>query len=282
MRKFNILIPTDFSEQAEFAFLLVQKLAQKLVADIHFLHIMDVPDTVFLDTGGKIQTCGEIDARTLEQRKAIIDRKLEQLKDLYGESVHTHLRLGHLTDGILAFAREKEMDLIAMGTKGSWGWKERFSGSETQQIARKSDIPVLSLKCDRSDLDFQNILLVHDFRDQQVSDFTLLKAIQAGFGTTLHLLHIAREGSPNEVDDLQNQMAEYARLHGLENFHLHVLPDRDVEAGVLHFTQQHDMDLICIGTHGRSGWQHIFRSSATEKLLNHVFKPILSFRLQGS
>lgn len=282
MEKIKVLIPTDFSEQAEFAFLLVKKLANKLGAEIHFLHIMDVPDTVSLDEDGNIQTCGDIDAHTLNQRKAIIDRQLLNLRNLYGLEIQTHLRLGRLTEGILAFANEFHFDLIAMGTKGSSGWKEFFSGTETQQIARKTEIPLLSLKCDRSDLDFKHILLVHDFKDQQVSDFKLLKAIQKGFGTTIHLLHIAGDLSSRDQQDWNDSMDFYAKAHGLKNYEKHILVDRDVEAGVIHFNQQHEMDLICIGTHGRSGWSHIFRSSATENLLNHMFKPILSFRLKES
>jgi len=36
------------------------------------------------------------------------------------------------------------------------------------------------------------------------------------------------------------------------------------------------MDLIFIGTHGKPGLWH---QSATEKLINHLFKPIISFRI---
>ena len=50
MEALRILIPTDFSVQAEFAFLMVKKLAEKLHVSIHFVHVLAVPDTVFLDS----------------------------------------------------------------------------------------------------------------------------------------------------------------------------------------------------------------------------------------
>ena len=49
MRKLKVLIPTDFSVQAEYAYLMVKKLEEKLPIEVHFLHIMNVPDTVSMD-----------------------------------------------------------------------------------------------------------------------------------------------------------------------------------------------------------------------------------------
>ena len=38
MEKLKILIPTDFSVQAEYAYLMVKKLEEKAPIDIHFVH----------------------------------------------------------------------------------------------------------------------------------------------------------------------------------------------------------------------------------------------------
>ena len=145
METLKILIPTDFSVQAEFAYLMVQRLEEKTAIDIHFLHVLNVPDTVTLDPSGNIQTCGEIDVNFVTQQKGIAERKLANLKVLYGDHIHTHLVLGKTTDAILTFTESNHFDLIVMGTKGSSGLKEKLSGSETQVIARKSKTPLLSL-----------------------------------------------------------------------------------------------------------------------------------------
>lgn len=49
----KVLIPTDFSVQAEFAYLMVKKLAEKVPVEIHFLHVLNTPDTVTLDANEK-------------------------------------------------------------------------------------------------------------------------------------------------------------------------------------------------------------------------------------
>jgi hypothetical protein len=76
MERLKILIPTDFSVQAEFAYLMVKKLEEKTSINIHFLHVLNVPDTVSMDSRGDIQTCGEIDVNFVVKQKEIAEIKL--------------------------------------------------------------------------------------------------------------------------------------------------------------------------------------------------------------
>ncbi len=276
MEKIKILIPTDFSVQAEFAYLMVKKLEEKTPVDIHFLHVMNVPDTVTMDGNGNIQTCGEIDVKYVVKQKEIAERKLTNLKTLYGNDINSHFVLGKVTDGILNFAEANHFDLIVMGTKGAWGLKEKLSGSETQIIARKSKIPVLSLMCDRSDLSIQNILLVHNFNHPVKEDLQLMQKLIKAFNTKFHLLQITSGNVDAEIATAEANMKIFAELNNITNYECHLINDKDVEKGVVHFNQMNNMDIVCIGTHGKAG---LFHHSATEKLINHLFKPIISFHL---
>ena len=141
----KVLIPTDFSVQAEYAYIMTQKLAEKVHIETHFIHVLEMPDTVTMDDRGLISTCGEIDVAFVHTQKSIADRKLQQLKTLYGEHIHVHLVLGKVTRDTMRFAREHQFDLILMGTKGAWGLKEMLSGSEAQTIARRSKIAGLKV-----------------------------------------------------------------------------------------------------------------------------------------
>jgi len=278
MDSLKILIPTDFSVQAEFAYLMVKKLEEKTSIEIHFLHVMNVPDTVSMDTNGNIQTCGEIDINYVLSQKEIAERKLADLKTLYGNHINTHLKLGKLTDTILDFSETNQFDLIVMGTKGAWGLKEKLSGTETQMIARKSKLPLLSLMCDRSDLQIRNILLVHNFNNPLKEELSLMHKLTKAFDTKIHLLQITSGKTEAENTGIETNMKNFAELNNLVNFECHIINDKDVENGVIHFNQQINMDIICIGTHGKGG---IFHHSSTEKLINHLFKPIISFHLNN-
>lgn len=278
MEQIKILIPTDFSVQAEYAYLMVKKLAEKIPVNIHFLHVMNVPDTVYLDTDDKIKTCGEIDIRYVEKQKEIAERKLNDLKLQYGNSLETHLELGKTTAKILEFSKAGQYDLIVMGTKGAYGIKEKFSGSETQIIARKTRIPLLSLMCDRSDLQINNILFVHNFDQPQKENLQLLQKLFNSFGTRIHFLQIVTIENNHEFDRVKQNMQKFAELNDIKNFDCHIMQGKDVENGVVHFSQKLNMDMVCIGTHGKGS---IFHHSVTEKLINHLFKPIISFHLNN-
>jgi len=278
METLKIIIPTDFSVQAEFAYLMVQRLEEKTAIDIHFLHVLNVPDTVTLDLAGNIQTCGEIDVNYVTKQKDIAERKLENLKVLYGDHINTHLVLGKTTDSILRFTESNQFDLIVMGTKGASGLKEKLSGSETQIIARKSKTPLLSLMCDRSDLQIRNILLVHNFSQPVKENMVLMQKLIKAFDPKMHLLQITSGNVDAEKVKVEAQMTQFAELNGISNYQCHLINDKDVENGVIHFNQMINMDIVCIGTHGKSG---LFHQSATEKLINHLFKPIISFHLNN-
>ncbi len=279
MESLKILIPTDFTVQAEFAYLMVKRLEEKASIEIHFLHVLPVPDTVTMDANGTIQTCGEIDANYVVKQKEIAERKLANLKTLYGNEIQTHLVLGKITDAIVDFSDRNHYDLIVMGTKGSWGLKEKLSGSETQIIARKSKTPLLSLMCDRSDLKIEHILLVNDFSSPVQEDLKLMHTLIKAFDTKLHLLQITSGNVETDRPSVETNMKKFAALNGIVNYECHLINDKDVENGVIHFNQMNNMDIICIGTHGKGG---IFHQSATEKLINHLFKPIISFHLNNN
>jgi nucleotide-binding universal stress UspA family protein len=276
MDRLKVLIPTDFSVQAEYAYLLVKRLEEKLPMEVHFLHILNVPDTVSMDENGNIQTCGEIDVKYVEKQRDIAVRQMLALQNQYGPEIKTHIRMGKTTDGILDFSEKEKVDLIVMGTKGAWGIKEKLSGTETQMIARKSRIPLLSMMCDRSDLKIENVLLVHDFQKPEVLDLKLLKMLTQAFGCRLHLLQISTGKSLAQKEEFEVNAKNFAEMNGISNYESHLVSDIDVENGVIHFNQMMNMDIICIGTHGKSRLLH---QSATEKLINHLFKPIISFHI---
>jgi len=278
MESLKVLIPTDFSVQAEYAYLMVKKLEEKIPVEIHFIHVLGVPDTVTMDKNGNIQTCGEISVDYVVSQKTIAERKLNNLKTLYGVDIQSHLELGKLTEKIVSYSQENHFDLIVMGTKGSWGLKEKLSGSETQMIARQSTVPLLSLMCDRSDLIIENVLLVHDFSNPKNENLALLHKLIKSFNTKVHLLQISKDTSDTNKTIVFAKMDEFAATNSISNFEKHVLNDTDVENGVIHFNQMQEMDIICIGTHGKGG---LFHQSATEKLINHLFKPIISYHLKS-
>lgn len=278
MNTLKVLIPTDFSVQAEFAYLMVQNLASSLQMEVHFLHVLSSPESVVLTDFGEFVTAEEFDISYLYTQKKIAERKLDELHQIAGREIHTHLRAGKLQNVLHHFAEDNHMDLIVMGTKGSWGVKEVLSGSETQTAARKSKIPILSLMCDRTDLKIKDILFIHDFNNVEQVKLPLLKVFAEVFQANIHFLHICTNPQEN-MQKIESKMNDVALFNDMKHVTHHIHPDQHIESGIVHFNQKKNMDLIFIGTHGKAG---IFHESITAKLINHLFKPIVSFQINHS
>jgi DNA relaxase NicK len=103
------------------------------------------------------------------------------------------------------------------------------------------------------------------------------KLIKA-FNTKVHFLQITSAKVESEKGMVEADMKNFAKLNGIDNYQCHLINDKDVENGVVHYNQMNNMDIICIGTHGKGS---LFHQSATEKLINHLFKPIISFHLNN-
>lgn len=268
----RILIPTDFSVLPEYAWILIQRMMKEKQHEVTFLHVMQLPDTVSLDEIGNWQTCGEIDINYLDTQKLMIQKKLAAIVDQHSGSVSADWVVGKLTDSICSYADNGNFDLIAMGTSGAFGVSQWLSGSNTQMVSRKSKIPVLSLMCDRSDWELQNVLFVQDFSRPFEDDLHWLEKLADAERSTMHFLHVMHSAENRDV--IERNMREYTMKMGWHSAKFHVIQDSHTEDGVIHFNQMNDMDLVVISN---SGKKNIFGHTDAEKLINHMFKPLITF-----
>ena len=138
----NILVPTDFSANADRALDFAVKIAQKLNAKIIIVHACDLLELTFKD---RVELKKEYNQNIIKEAK----EKLLLYKDNIMKSenimIQTKLYEGTITETILYAAKEQKADLIIMGTLGSTGLKEKILGSQTSAVIGKSAIPVLAV-----------------------------------------------------------------------------------------------------------------------------------------
>ncbi len=266
--------------QSEFAGLMARRLRNWLDLEIHFIHIIHLPNHVTVDPQGEIHTDGEFDPKDFIRMRDMTQKRLEKLKEEFGDS-ETHIAYGGMKETVTKFAHDHRFDMILMGTKGSYGIKEKLTGSETQHVVRRSIVPVLSVMCDRSELNIENILLVHDFAAEEEQDLKILKLLLAATGAKLHLLYVSKKDSDAYADQMRKNMEAFVTAFGYANTEIHIIKDHNVVHGITHFNQMLDMDVVCIGTHGRKGIQQLFYSSPVEKLVNHLYKPLITYHLES-
>lgn len=270
------LIPTNFSVYADFALELAKHMGKKMPMEWHVVYVEKAPDDSMIDEQRVIsKACA--DAGSVE-----LEGKVEQLKkwsqDLPG-TVIPYVGYGDVLNQLQAYIRKFNIDLVVMGTPGAFGAKNLFQGSLAEKVMRVAPTPVLSVKCDRSDLDFSNIILAGDFVNPVEQNLDVLKAIQAVYSSEIHLLNVITKKSFQTTRTLRKNMREFATINGLDNVHYHTYADASIEEGVAHFADDENIDLITIGTHGYTGIQFLLKGGTSEGIVNHLYKPVLTFKI---
>ena len=127
----KILIPTDFSDHAEYALKVAAQIARENDGEIVLLHMLELPHQGS-DAVGSGKELPEI---MLFKNAAI--RKLEDLMDedyLDGLKVSEVIQFDLAFEGVLKVSKKNDVDLIVMGSHGASGYKEMFIGSNIKSI----------------------------------------------------------------------------------------------------------------------------------------------------
>lgn len=142
----RILAPTDFSEPSYEALDLAVELAQHFGAELHLLHVVPPLHVV------PVPVNVEIPLYELEMREAA-ERSMQELVEqrIPNElTVFSSVVWGDPADEIIAYQKEKAVDLIVIATHGRGGWKRFVFGSVTEKVVRHPTCPVLTVNAPES------------------------------------------------------------------------------------------------------------------------------------
>lgn len=143
----NILVPTDFSAQAEQALDYACTLASKLGATVHLVSVIGIPAMGVPELGAAM-AASVIDDMVKDNQKgldALADSR--RAKATIGQVL---LRTGDARDVIPNVAEEIGADLIVMGTHGRRGLSRALLGSVAEYVVRTSHVPVLTVRTRKS------------------------------------------------------------------------------------------------------------------------------------
>ena len=271
----KILVPTDFSDQAENALKIAAKMAAKNEGEIYLLHSTEIP--LHLANTGDSSSLPE----AVYFIKLAEKRFTELLKKPYLQNISIQETIGHgeIYDDISEVVRTNAIDLIIMGSHGSSGFKEMFIGSNTEKVVRTSEIPVLVIKNDHEHFEVRDFVFATDFSEECRKPFIQALKFAKAMGSHLHLLLINTPSGFKTTAEAREIMETFIRGTGAENYTLNIYNDISVEKGILNFTKEINAQLIGMSTHGRKGLSHFFNGSISEDMVNHANMPVITFKI---
>lgn len=276
----KILVPTDFSDQAENALKVAAQLARKFDSEIYLLHMLELPlQLIDPVQGSNTHNLPEsiFFMKLAHQRFAKLMAK-PYLKDIkIKETVLFHQAF----EGIKEVSEERKCDLIVMGSHGASGFKEMFIGSNTEKVVRSSTIPVLVIKKDQPDFKIEDFVFATDADEANRHTLNNAAEIAKKLSANLHLLFINTPNNFITSKEAYEMLERFTTGSDVDvaKVKMHVYNDTSVEKGILNFARNMNAGLIGISTHGRKGIAHFFNGSVSEDLVNHAQRPVVTFRI---
>jgi len=296
----RILLARDFSDISDQALRYAVDLAQRFGATLHLLYAEVLHKDPF---GAETAGSGEaLDAQIRERLAQDADKT--PLADRYPglDMVIDVRRDVAAAPAILQYAHDEDVDLIAMGTHGRRGVRRLLLGSVAEEVVRRADRPVLTVRRDGDDGQLpaiERILVPIDFSDYAEDALRQATELARLYDAQLDLLHVIEEnlhpafyvGGVQSIYDVQPDIEEKVRERLQETWQdvevgteiaaeMHV-SDGQAAREIMRFAKNRQIDLVVMSTHGRTGLEHFLMGSVAEKVVRHAAVPVVTVKAFG-
>lgn len=270
----SVLLATDLSVRCDRALDRAAQLAsewQAMLVGVNVLETAQAPDLVL----------GWVGAQDDTDLARFAEQQLQD--DLSGLDVRVRLRIerGEPVQAIVKAARETGSGLVVTGVASNELWGRLLLGSTVESLTRQLPQPLLVVR-QRPRGRYERILIATDFSD---SSRHALHAAARYFPDRELVLYHATEAPMS--DRLERVIDGETRRHIEEGDYAAFLAASDlpedlrrrtriiIEQGSLgvslsRYVREHGVDLVVMGTHGRSGLMNVLLGSAASELLQWI------------
>lgn len=305
----NILLTTDFSEDARAAYPAAVALARAKDATIHLVNVVEpLPPFYYMGLEG---TGGELPEGTLYDEGRELLEKEARHAGLQGVRVKSHLLFdGTPHDALARFAKRENIDLIVTATHGRTGLGHLLLGSFAERLVRLAPVPVLTIRPlakgaesapspEEEAWSPRRVVVPFDFSENARAVFPVVQWLAREHGTSFRFVHVHPAEHPfyylfpsqtyaEAVKKAAENAPEKAKTHFDE---VHSAELEGVEAEfesrsgdaadeIAKAAREWEADLILVATHGWTGLKHFVIGSVAEKVLRAAPCPVLTVRPQ--
>jgi len=273
----KILVPVDFSVPSSWGFYYAYDLAASIGAELVVLH-MYMPYTEPVYSVTKLQAmAAERYDDILAHLKAATQRPVG--------SNESDVKVSYVIDyheksDIAAYVNDKDhkVDLVVMGTHGAGNAVGKVWGSNTSNVIKNANCPVLAVPVGAEFGATQNMAYATDFDSKDIETIAQLAVVAAATNSKLHCVHInlfsnkaVTEADKNFEETLKEKFA------GLD-VSFTSWSANNVEDGLEIFCRVNNIDILAMLTHDKSTWNKLFgEKSVTKSMALRSNLPLLAF-----
>ena len=294
----SVVVATDLSATSVVAQGWAVEFAASHRARLHLVHAVHLAGwaTDYLEIDASIPAGIEETCRDNLQELA----QNIQRSDL---EVDWDLLTGNPSDAVVDFAAREQVGLIVVGTRGHRSLDSLFLGSTARRIVQRATCPVLSVHPADAlpKRPIQRILVATDFSPEAEIALQSAAGLLQSDDAEIILLHsylvpydlLPADGFVSAATGLEQwKTAQIDVEHRLASCTLALsesspaISTRGIEGYppdiIVEQAKTLDVDLIAMGTHGRTGLSHAILGSIAEKVIQRAPCPVLTVRCNST
>lgn len=212
----KILVPTDFSENAQLAYRHAQEIAHRVGAKVDFIHIIPTL-TYFHKSLSSMQAPLDVDEELYPTAQKEAVHQMEKAMDDYiseetkGEVICKIERKP--STAIAEFAQQNNYDLIVMPTKGHHK-SSLMRGSTTNKIVRHSSVPVFTVDEGLHAEGLKEIMIPTDGSELSFTALPMALTLASIYDANITLYHVQElYGSPLDSDSRDPKKSDKQNIY---------------------------------------------------------------------
>lgn len=280
--KDNILITTDFNEKSlETNLKYTRFLTKKFGSAVTLLHVVE-------EAGFFSKLFGESCDEAVELLKEKFVFLAEDIEKSYDFKVEPVIKYGRVTKEILNYSKERNFDLIIVGTSNT-GDREQNIGANTHRLIRIAECPVLTLHNDIEPKDIKNILLPIELFLSSRQKVKNAVEWAKSFGSKITIISAALEDDDgdarNKIKLISNNTKRFIVKQGIECdlIILDGIKDRNAFAfAVTNYGNDSINKIDMLMVMGKDENAGLFMSSTTQVIISTSKVPVLCVPIRKS
>ena len=274
----NILLPTDFSENSWNAIKYAISLFKETACNFYLLHVTLISYSSGSGDYPLVATQGIIENTLLKQAKTAIKKQLKKCELLTKNPKHNFFTItsyDFFIDSVKNHLKEKNIDLIVMGTKGASGLNEVLIGSNTGDLITQVQCPTLIVPENSIYKPLKEIAFPTDYnifyQTKVLKEILEFMKLQDAFLRVVHITKKDENLTPYQVENKE-------MLHTFftdEKCTFHKITNKKTEEGIQCFTESRDIDMIVMIAKNLNLFQRILFRPTVEEISYHTEIPFL-------
>lgn len=274
----NILIPTDFSENSWNAITYALDYFKGTSCNFYLLHVTLISNYMAVGEPPIYQTNEVLVKPIIEQAKTSLQNQLKKIKELTTNPNHHFYPITNydfFINAVKTQIKEKNIDLIVMGTKGASGISEVIVGSNTGDLITKVKCPVLIVPENATFSIPKEIAFPTDYDiSYQGAILNTIHEFASKYNSSIRVLHIAPKNK--ELTSFQIENKGFLQEYFTDEKHsFHRITSNKIEAGVQCFVESRNINLIVMVAKNINLFQRILFKPTVEEISYHIEIPFL-------